>query len=335
MNLSIASEGIPLQISRDGNALIVKGLCSEVEAQTQPLSEWKVMLGEEPPFLVSPTEHEDETPNICTKDIASIVPKFVKELHGTKTWVPGPNCFNTALVLSKVVPALRFVSENELYWWLYSPLCSPLGQEDSPRPGDIVVVSHIGDIHTDLSIDHVQIYLSENLTFAKMGTNGPYSLMSALEGARSYGVDDPSCLKHGSNHSGCRYHAEYRRCISTEEYLAKLSQTERESLNEIRQRIYTVECSLVENQSTANVVELTRTRDVLAALAVDLNEQLHQANPDCSKEAKYCPAIKPTSLPSETVNRIGLLNAYRASIPSMQYQLNITRTYLRTLEPIH
>jgi len=152
---------------------------------------------------------------LCKVSVKGAVPEWVEKMHSTTPKLSGPNCFNSALVAAKILPSVRFSREEEIIFWLKSPLCRELDSGESPSPGDIVAIRA-----NDNTLDHAFIYISEELSFSKNGEDAPYLLQSPSSVFSLYNVG-PECsgsLKLRPGSGGCANYANYFRCGSYSQF---------------------------------------------------------------------------------------------------------------------
>ncbi len=65
--------------------------------------------------------------------MSQCLPKQILSFYGYHNQLPGPNCFNLALMMAGLVPGLRYTDPHEISETLSSPLCQEL--QEAPRPG--------------------------------------------------------------------------------------------------------------------------------------------------------------------------------------------------------
>ncbi len=200
-------------VSRDAaGALVLAGAdCAVLERQAAALADWRMRLHE-----------EAGTPDVCrcaaetcSMRVTAAAPDFVNLTHGTKAGRWGPNCWNTALVSGKILPARSFTSPAEMTFWMKSPLCRALREGELPRPGDIIAVRDQAGEEV-----HGFIYLTPELSFSKnyLTAAAPYALQSPDEVYGEFPVAE-SCRVPGTSGPGCVTRSDYFRCSPLEDYV--------------------------------------------------------------------------------------------------------------------
>jgi len=194
--------------------------CSSLPEQIKSLRTWRITLNEPPPSLGQNVK--------CPMDITDLAPSFVRGHQGMGTAHNGPNCWNTSLFLSGIVPFLRFSSESEMTFWMASPYCHELKKNEPPLPGDVIAMRSYdlrfppknGHSYSrgEMVEVHGMIYLSPDLVFSKntSGRDSPYELQRPDFIVGDFGLHDPACNKITGLNPKCLYWANYFRCRSPE-----------------------------------------------------------------------------------------------------------------------
>lgn len=124
----------------------------------------------------------------------------------------GPNCWNTALIVSGLVHTIRYTDDSEFWFWLNSPFCQAVGPNAELQTGDI------GSVHTiDEHLFHSFVRIDDNTLFQKGGPSffqhweiAPHEgiLLPILfeEAVRCKGNESTQKL------NGCKYKVIYHRC---------------------------------------------------------------------------------------------------------------------------
>lgn len=163
----------------------------------------------------------------CEAEITHCVPEHVRKYQGLLSKNEGPNCWNFALVMSRLLPDLRYSTAVEMQFYMESPLCRALEKDEPREPGDVVAIRkrHPGQGNEEV---HGFIYVSEDLAYAKDGKSPtePYGLMSTKEVFDKYPVtaskDCPTCSP-----------PDFFRCQSFDEYLGQNKNLPTELLEKI------------------------------------------------------------------------------------------------------
>ncbi len=160
----------------------------------------------------------------CKFDITDCVPDQVVKYHGANPKTDGPNCANLALVMSKILPSLRYSTPEEMSFYMRPPLCRQVKDGEQKEPGDIGAIREILD--GDISESHSFVYISDQIAYSKNGSEKttPYQLQSLNKIFSSYQVPARAeCRKNEimDASASCGQAVAYFRCQSMEEYLSK------------------------------------------------------------------------------------------------------------------
>ena len=112
------------EISKQSGKLILSGACEERKSIYHSLLPWRTnaksgQMCEPPPVA-------GESGGSCNLDITDCVPEHVVKYHGATPEVDGPNCWNLSLVMSKILPAMRYSTPEEMNFYMRPPLCRAL-----------------------------------------------------------------------------------------------------------------------------------------------------------------------------------------------------------------
>jgi hypothetical protein len=202
----------PVTVVRDeAGMLVLSGEnCAILETQVSALAQWKTRLDEPAPATVACRC----TAGACRAAITSVTPGFVNRTHGTRAGRWGPNCWNTALVASKILEESSFTAPEEMTYWMKSPLCRSLRAGEAPRPGDIIAIRDQAEQEI-----HAFIHLTDELSFSKnyLTAAAPFALQNPSDVYREFPVPE-ECRKPG-HPASCPAHADYFRCVTMESYL--------------------------------------------------------------------------------------------------------------------
>lgn len=126
-------------------------------------------------------------PGGCEADITPCVPGLVSRYQGVYPRAVGPNCWNLALVNSGILPGLRYTTEQEMSFYLHSPMCRKL-QDQERRAGDIASIAKKSESqHQEI---HAFIYISDDIAYSKNGSAGddPFGLQPMKDILSLYGA---------------------------------------------------------------------------------------------------------------------------------------------------
>lgn len=139
--------------------------------------------------------------------------------------VDGPNCWNAALVATKILDSFRYTDSTEFTFWLNSPLCRELRTTEALIPGDVGSISGLQTFgpEDEALHSHGFIYLNQETAFEKPGlskTDGGLQFSSLQKIINTYKVK-PECTRVKSNTyiKECKQQINYYRCTSLEDYL--------------------------------------------------------------------------------------------------------------------
>ena len=181
----ISSSSYNVTISSDKNSggeiLLKANNCKILEDQARAIQTWSIRINEK----YNPELKCICKSSRCVMNISKISPIIVKQLHGVRPKFMGPNCWNSSLVSSKILPYPRYSTPEEMYFWMNSPLCTERNNNESPVPGDVIAIRANNEEY------HGFIYLTDEISFSKNGSyNGnPYAVMPTKYVFDAYGVD--------------------------------------------------------------------------------------------------------------------------------------------------
>lgn len=213
-----------LGLDRDSNGryLLSHESCEELTTVTKALDQWTKNSHEIKTCPVN-TQSPSERNNRCEYDITNCVPDHVIKYIGVQPKNAGPNCWNLALVMKNILPALRYSHSDEMAFYMSSPLCRQLKNNEDKIPGDIGAIRKVLTNATEEF--HGFIYISDALSYSKNGVakENPYMLLPTDVVFGIYGVpDDKRCRQNEIDMKlRCGNAVSYFRCMSMEEYLSK------------------------------------------------------------------------------------------------------------------
>jgi hypothetical protein len=209
-------------ISKKNDRLLLQGDCAESKSIYASLARWNSNMKTGKTCKENPTTRSQDSN--CNFDITDCVPDQVVKYHGANPKTDGPNCANLALVMSKILPSLRYSTPDEINFYMRPPLCRQLKDGENKEPGDVGTIREIQD--GEVSESHSFIYISEKISYSKNGAEKDvaYQLQPLNKVFSSYDVPDRAeCRKNEitDKSANCGQAVAYFRCQSMEEYLAK------------------------------------------------------------------------------------------------------------------
>ncbi len=202
-------------IKKNGEIHLQSSDCATLRNQAKALNQWD--KHQVTAIQISPCHCEK---GVCDLNVNSVVPHWIREKQGTCSAFDGPNCWNSSLVSSGILPHLRYTSPEEMSFWLSSPLCQERKENEPVQPGDIIA------IRTGKTEEvHGFINLTPELAFSKNGyAQGTlYQLQSPNNVFAVYDVP-PNCrrvYKAPTENLKCQNYANYFKCDSIDSYLMK------------------------------------------------------------------------------------------------------------------
>ncbi|MGE3609529.1 MAG: hypothetical protein AB7I27_08075 [Bacteriovoracaceae bacterium] len=228
--LILPAQVVAFQIERIKDSLVLKSeKCSEVEKVLLALNDWNANLKNNKHCQINSQNKiqrfeegfgEDRKPQ-CKIDVTNCVPDHLVKYHGVNpNEKTGPNCWNLALVMKGILPALRFSSNEEMAFYMQPPLCRNLKNGEKRQAGDIGAIRTING--HEVGEFHGFIYLSDDVAYSKNGSeedSWPYLLQSLPEMLSIYEVPNSKKCRSNEVDKTCDLSASYFRCISFEDYL--------------------------------------------------------------------------------------------------------------------
>ncbi|MFM6930583.1 MAG: hypothetical protein ACKOX6_19120 [Bdellovibrio sp.] len=257
--------------------MILQDTCSDGSHSVESLSSWMQRI--QPGKACKVPQQSSE--NGCQYDITDCLPEHVVQYQGVNSKVAGPNCWNLALVMGKILPNLRYSSPEEMAFYMRPPLCRQLKDGENRQAGDIGAIRGMA---WGLPIEetHGFVYVSEKMVYSKNGTQkeAPYSLQSMDAMYDSYGVQNKkSCRKNEipKGDMDCIQAVAYFRCDSMDDYLKKnknISPKIKNLEHDIRSRERCLEASEFSGQtlSDSNLRDIQRVSGALAYYLEDLKK---------------------------------------------------------------
>lgn len=198
--------------------------CNSLKKSVTDLETWTKSTGE----TCNLSSLENRSNGSCSVKISNCLPQHVKTYYNATPQVHGPNCFNLSMVMSGILPNLRYSTGEEMSFFMNPPLCRALQINEKRKPGDIGSIRELN--RNDY---HGFIHVSENLVYSKNGyrMQAPYKLQSydSMMSTMFKDSEEARLLKHKLKKEcrgaqsiydlSCKAHVEYFRCKSMDEYL--------------------------------------------------------------------------------------------------------------------
>lgn len=225
------------------------------------------------------------TDKFCSVNITTLLPQEIASRANSNPSCHGPNCWNNALVTGNILPSHRYTSQEEINFWLNSPLCREREVGEAPRPGDIIAIrqNQFSKKEKPSQEYHGFTYISPELSYSKNGyiKSQPYAIQKLENVFKVYGINSRRCYHvKGKPHiifGGCPKYGNYFRCLSLEEYLEKNPGTSLEVTKKME------ELDMLQCQITRSVFEnpLSQTakeniKDAIFALDGYINNKLNE-----------------------------------------------------------
>lgn len=210
-----------LVVHKEGDKVVLADSCSNAQDMIQSLSQWtqNIKAGKG----CSSLEPLSKSGSDCRYDISSCVPEHVVKYQDAKPEIDGPNCWNLSLVMSGILPSLRYSSPEEMHFYMRPPLCKALKDGEARKPGDVGAIRTVSRAGVEES--HGFIYISEKIAYSKNGFSqmSPYALQTMEEVMQTYGVPDQKACRQNQIdvNSGCRNAVSFYRCETLDSYMNK------------------------------------------------------------------------------------------------------------------
>lgn len=212
-----------VQLSKDTQKIVLVGKdCSLLQQEAAAIQAWSKRLGESPQVALCKCRFGK-----CSIDVTQTLPAILQKNQSLTSKFDGPNCWNASLVGSKIIPNLRHSLDEEMTFWMNSPLCKMRKDGEATQPGDIIAIRFAEETwygeERRIEETHGFIYLTENLSFSKntLKAKDPYTLQSTENVYAIYPVK-PECRNIGiQDKKGCNNWSNAYACESVENYLKK------------------------------------------------------------------------------------------------------------------
>ncbi|WP_415061517.1 hypothetical protein [Bdellovibrio sp.] len=210
--------------------------------------------------------------NYCQFDITDCVPDHVVKYQGATPQTDGPNCWNLSLVMSKILPALRYSSPEEMNFYMRPPLCRQLKDGEEKIAGDVGAIRQVKKDKTPEY--HGFIYISEKVAYSKNGFSrmAPYDLQSLDNVYEVYQVPrQEECRKNEITEGAtCDKAVAFFRCQSMDEYLENNSNIP-EKIKETFQKVGMFEVCVEDRALRGNAISKEATKNILDTSKALLN----------------------------------------------------------------
>jgi len=159
----------------------------------------------------------------CSLDVQA------RNSSGTKTLLSGPNCWNATLAATNILPYHRYVNAEEFIFYMKSPLCRPILNQETRKYGDIGSISIKSKIPRGQDgAEHAFMYVNESSNYSKKNalSRNPFALSSIEELFKTYDLEPESECFLNQSASHCDVRTTFYRCQSMDTYLAQTSTSE-------------------------------------------------------------------------------------------------------------
>lgn len=278
-------KSLAFEIQRQNDRLNLKGSCKEVSEIAESLAKWTLNTGEDKTCPIGSFKPKSGllSWSDCNFDITDCVPNHVLKYEGVRSKNEGPNCWNLALVMKGVLPALRYSTPEEITFFLNSPLCRQLKHGEDRLPGDVGALRVVKE---GQEVEHHGfIYISDKISYSKNGASvtSPYKLQSLEKVYRVYHVGKAEeCRSNEINirSESCGAVTTYYRCSSPKDFINENSETRKE-LSSVVRNLDVVE-SCVHDRVFRGLKVPTLTEnigDITKILATYLDDQMTKVDP--------------------------------------------------------
>lgn len=261
----------------DDRIILTENSCSKLRENVRVLSAWAAKTGSKSLCPIDNIPANSDL-NTCSLDATECLPEQVAKYQGLKSKNTGPNCWNLALVMSGVLPNLRYSTMQENTFYLQPPLCRRIGSEEQKKSGDVGAIRYTkAGLPGESKEIHGFIYISEDLAFSKDGFSAdtPYSL-TPLESVLSLKhMDVPKECRVDQPPAQCKRQVDYYRCISFSEYLDQTPNVPKQILEAFDKIGQFENCIENENMGVSTITQEAQNniKETAEALAFYLNEQ--------------------------------------------------------------
>lgn len=234
------------EIRDENDNLFIRGTsCQELSAQAEALSTWAGKMQNAPSSVPSTCQCDVE--GLCEINITHSIPDFVFQASLVKPDYYGPNCWNTTLVASGILPFQRFSIPEEITFWTHSSFCRELTLLEPLEVGDVIAIREKNESPLEDPFEiHAFIYITEELAFSKNGpeTLSPISFQNPQEVFSFYGVTNKACQRVSGSSGACENFANVYRCESFQEHLSHHPAPTSAAYQEIESKLLEIESSV-------------------------------------------------------------------------------------------
>lgn len=211
------------------------------------LAAWKAKLGEQVAKVLPSIE--TTSTGACSAVIDDVIPTLLKELNNAHPEHGGPNCWNAALVGTKLIPALRHTTAAEFNFWLRSPLCRIVQDHETLEAGDIAALRKHKDAPYIYTEWHGFVYIAEGIAFSKNGRDKRqnFRILDTAEILQTYEINpkNAACLrKNVEKPEGCEKWITYYRCQPIGTYLKEKQSLMSPRVKQARSTLHKFELAL-------------------------------------------------------------------------------------------
>lgn len=168
------------------------------------------------------TYQENETS--CSANVKQCLPLQIQKSYELKPQMMGPNCWNSVLVATKILPHMRYTKDKEFNFYMKSPICRILKNSEVRQAGDIGSIILKSKIPRGMDgIEHSFVYINNKLIYAKKNPSihSSYDIYPIELLKNDYNINvNSNCFSNEYN-PACEVGAQFHRCMSFEDYLNK------------------------------------------------------------------------------------------------------------------
>ncbi|EQC46214.1 hypothetical protein [Bacteriovorax sp. Seq25_V] len=269
------------------HSLTLKGNnCKDLNKEFNDIKKWSAKKFKSKNSESKPDCKCDEETNICKINIDKIAPEIVKLYQDRTPKFNGPNCWNSTLVTTGILPHPRYSTPEEMEFWMKSPLCREKKLDEEMEPGDAIAIRNFEGEY------HGFIYVSDKISWSKNGYNkrAKYDLQGTENVFDVYGVPE-KCQRiavQAEIPKECAKYANVYQCRSWNEYWSEV----KESANvdeDIDTRLDNIDCLTSKyvfgdiSPSPEAVKLIEATLDAISFEVVDLKNKLSKETPEAER----------------------------------------------------
>ncbi|MBF0315212.1 MAG: hypothetical protein HQK50_01230 [Oligoflexia bacterium] len=240
--------------------------CEKLERHFKAINKWRMLIEKAPSSdqFQCYCERQDE----CHLRLSHSFPEGVIDHLGSTPACDGPNCHNAAMAAGKIVPSKRYMTAEEVSFWLNSPLCKRLSLKEKLQPGDILEIRSQYKERGSKEV-HSFTYISDDLVYTKNGYSKRQSyVLESLDNVLSLYQVDKDCFSGKVTKTSCSEYVDRFRCEGLENYLQKQPQTLSPEVQMACTNLDHLECTI----GTQALCRSSTAADTSALLdAIDIN----------------------------------------------------------------